>query len=496
MKLLRIEGVNLAHCIGDTEDLSTRRGGSLMLLDAIDRIATENTAHLEKISTGASTGLFKVTGDGATARKSIEDILKSEPFRYGTFVIDEIDRPDVDFPQAEIAATAANRWRQMQGLSFSAMGLGSASAVCAVDEVRPGRQEKTVKVDTRLVSDSVSSRRKEGLDAKRRFYQKRLGPDFRDSFAEDFEGIASGPVAGLTPESLAGKIAVFYADGNRFGHIARDCKSASDLAAWDGYIKGQRLALLAKLLSHAAGRHYWRNGQALRLETLLWGGDELMFVVPGWCGLELARLFFDQTRGLRYPDRDSGQPLTHAAGLVFCHQQAPISRISQLAKALAEKGKANRETNSLNWLVLESFDHTGSDLDDYHTRRFKSAVNWSSLVLNPESLNHMVDDFAKIKNDLPRSAIVHITRALAEGRAFSREGKLNDLVRRARKQVATAGDEQTQATFKALWKHLHGEDWQDEPAGPDDLAAWIKLAELWDYCVKWPESRTDQGEQQ
>ena len=48
MNYLRIEGVNHAHCIDDTEDLSTRRGGGLMLLNATDLSANEMCALSER----------------------------------------------------------------------------------------------------------------------------------------------------------------------------------------------------------------------------------------------------------------------------------------------------------------------------------------------------------------------------------------------------------------------------------------------------------------
>jgi len=35
---LRIEAVNLSHFINDTNDLSTTRGGSLLLLEAMDKV--------------------------------------------------------------------------------------------------------------------------------------------------------------------------------------------------------------------------------------------------------------------------------------------------------------------------------------------------------------------------------------------------------------------------------------------------------------------------
>ncbi len=500
MKLLRVEGVNLAHSIEDTEDLSTRRGGSLLLLQAIGDIERAHTATLKPISTGASAGLFEVQGDSAAILRSVKALLAEPPYCYATFVVD-VQEGKQDFQQAEAAVLTANRWQQMSSLSFAATGLKpSALGVCAVDEIRPATESLKVKNNQTNISASVDARRKHGLAAKRKFYTQQLGEHYQTlEFTNDFSEIASTPIPADVSPNLAGKMAVFYADGNKFGDIARGCAAPVELTAWDSYIKGQRKQLLSALLDRASNATHWQTTQnTLRLETLLWGGDELMFVVPAWCGLELANLFFQHTANMRYPDNHAGQQLTHACGIVFCHQQAPISRIANLAKALAEQGKianqqANRQTNSLNWLVLESFDHTGAGLDDYLKRRFGStanhqpALNWPVLALNADSLQALTHNLPTLKNQLPHSAIVHITRAMAQGQAFESDGTLKPLVQRALGQVSEAGAE----TFKALWPRLHplATSWQDA-AQPDDLGAWVKLAELWDYCVP---TQTAQG---
>lgn len=502
MKLLRVEGVNLAHSIEDTEDLSTRRGGSLLLLQAIEDIAKEHAETLTPISTGASAGLFEVQGDSADILQSVQALLAKPPYCYATFVVD-VQEGKKDFQHAEAAVLAANRWQQMSSLSFATTGLTpSALGVCGVDEIRPATTSAKVKGNSTNISASVGARREHGLDAKRKFYTQQLGAHYQTlEFTNDFSEIASGPIPADVSPNLAGKMAVFYADGNKFGDIARGCATPAELTAWDSYIKRQRKQLLSALLDAASANNatYWQTPQnELRLETLLWGGDELMFVVPAWCGLELANLFFQHTANMRYPDNPAGQQLTHACGIVFCHQQAPISRIANLAKALAEQGKnankkTNRQTNSLNWLVLESFDHTGAGLDDYLKRRFgcsanhQPTLNWPALALNADSLQALTHNLPTLKNQLPHSAMVQITRAMAQGQAFKSDGTLEPLVQRALGQVSEAGGE----PFKTLWPRLHplATTWQDA-AQPNDLGAWVKLAELWDYCVP---SQTAQG---
>ncbi len=57
---LRIEGVNLSNFVYDTQDLSTIRGGGLILLDSIDKLKENFKGILDPISTGASSGLFEI----------------------------------------------------------------------------------------------------------------------------------------------------------------------------------------------------------------------------------------------------------------------------------------------------------------------------------------------------------------------------------------------------------------------------------------------------
>lgn len=511
MNLLRIEGVNLGHNILDTEDLSTRRGGSLMLLEAIYRVEARFSDCLEAISTGASVGLFKVLPDKCPTdiAKSVRDMLSGDRlFQHGTFVIDLVEA--ANFRQATESTIAANRWQQMQRLSFSTTGLSACSSgVCEVDELRPVTGQITKAKKDVPASASVEQRWKFGVNNKREFYRRQLDRDGtlgrydNVAFTTDFEGIATEPVIPLDPRTLSGKIAVFYADGNKFGRIAQDCEDDTSLRAWDNYLKGQRKALLAAVVERAmANKHWQTSAGALRLETLLWGGDELMFVVPGWCGLELADLFFKTTNDMRYP-ANAEQPLTHACGLVFCHHQAPISRIGTLVKELAERGKNSaKNLNTLHWMALESFDQAGGDLDAFLARRFPAQqqngtqlVDWPSLALSPDAVARLARDLPKLKDDLPRSAIVRTVRAIAEGSAFDNANKAAALLTRSYAQVGKASSI-APGVFEDLWRELHPSrsSWSDKAISPSDLATWVKLVELWDYCPDWGDSPPSSGD--
>ncbi len=184
---------------------------------------------------------------------------------------------------------------------------------------------------------------------------------------------------------LHGKIAVFYADGNSFTKIQRKIIERSDSKKkeqeqekaqidFDLTIRGNRAKLLAKLLEDMLegdlpdmktwSLHNVQSGQrsqdvpALRFETLLWGGDELMFVLPAWAGFEFAQRFFRYTCGWKTGDYE----LSHSAGLVFCSAKTPIRIARDLAQMIADdiKQRTDRndgKRNAWDYMVLESIDY-------------------------------------------------------------------------------------------------------------------------------------------
>ena len=80
--LLRIEAVNLASFVSDNADLSTVRGGGLLLLEAIRSVAEccWQGAKLQTISVGASMGLFQFAADDdQPLRSEVEQFLDRIP---------------------------------------------------------------------------------------------------------------------------------------------------------------------------------------------------------------------------------------------------------------------------------------------------------------------------------------------------------------------------------------------------------------------------------
>ena len=153
------------------------------------------------------------------------------------------------------------------------------------------------------------------------------------------------------------------------------CKTAQSQRDFSVGLRRRQAGFLADLLDVVRTDADWKNGEAIRLETLLWGGDEIVWVTPAWRGWRLLTMFYESAKAWQL----LGKSVTHSAGLVFCHHKAPIHEIVHLAKELngmvKEKGRRQKARNLFAYQVLESFDHIGRALDDDFLRR--NAIRFS-----------------------------------------------------------------------------------------------------------------------
>lgn len=510
---LRMEGVNLSAFIFNSRDLSSNRGAGLMLLEAAGVPGSVPGIGYDELSRGASSALAEVATDdpGGLARK-VRDALDKE-YPHATFVLD-IASKGSDFRLAVENLIAANRWRQMQAASLSvppvnADGAGEQPA-CVLDGLGVGRHVNRNEKPGELVGEAAFRKREHGRKAKQKFYrsvvervQSRGGEDFTGlladfpRFAAEFEEIAGNSGA------LGGKLAVFYADGNRFGSIqSGHCTTPDKQKAFDSYIREQREAFLASFLAWASPRDAWKSKESscLRFETLLWGGDEMMFVMPAALGWSFAARFFEHFQSLNlsqageFPDI----PLTHAASLVYCQHHAPIDRIKRLAKDhLAEFAKSRkdlsgdavgRRRNSLVTLVLESFDHLGTSFERAMEERYRD-------VMVPLDRMILADPAGEPLSSYLRAFARHLA-ALRGSETFPRgqlRGLVSAMLARPGEAARLAAFDETAAApnpprafrnatsaEKAL---LYG---SLLPLFGDPATLWVQMEELWDYAL--PES--------
>ena len=575
---LYLEVVNLGNVIDDTEDLSTRRAGGYMLLELVHEVKKACAGKLEDISVGASAGLFKLKPGHrmADARAGVSQVLSDALYAQATVLVADTETdqiPHHTFKTAREGLLACVRLQQMQTLGLiTDFGPARKPAIksnraqprrpteaCEIDGVRPAVEEMIYgkAPETRWQSQSVTLRRKDGIALRRRFYQRELAreTDFQEPlsiyvdqgrFTDHFDELTrfDQGYKEILPPGLDHKMAVFYADGDGFGDIAAGCDEPCDLRQWDQAVQSARRNFLRKLIERIETHPFGRLAGAvnddgvtepdrLRIETLMWGGDELLIVLPAWLALEAAQLFFEACP-IEWP---AGQPRQHSAALVFAHHNAPIGPLKNLASSLADTAKVAKKkaakaaaaaltstqqgagqataadtasgANSLSWMVLESFDHAGGDLDNYWRRRDLPNLWWPLMSLSDTRLATLCSCWPALADVLPRRAVHRIVHGLQDWDRL--DAQHHRLVNRAYANVHEAVSTPATgaaATWPTFWLALQpsggaGQAWQaaarpadasgdgpaSDPKGPPlanpvHLSAWLTLNELWDYLPR------------
>jgi hypothetical protein len=358
---------------------------------------------------------------------------------------------------------------------------------CDIDGKRPGlvdlkklsNDSSTARaraIDKNLVSPATVVRRAYGRQTKIRIYNmiggKKIESAVEENFtpAWEFEDIAargkrrvSADKAEPDPYSaLADKMAVIYIDGNKFQTQIRT--QGNTIQAYhdvDQKMLGKRRQLMRAFVERLrdSERPYWRvkvppnsqdqvrqdGGQPVdeffRIETLMWGGDELIWVVPAWCALETVRFFFDHTKdwslrdGADESEKAELPKLTHSVGLVFCSYKSPIRSVVSLARELAESAKSkldsivetfapkegeasslksyNRpEANLLAYQVLESFDHLGADFEAARRLHRFPGIRDEDAILTSHGLVKLIDHLRDLQKFLPRTRLHQIAQVL------------------------------------------------------------------------------------
>lgn len=507
--LLRIEAKNLSNSIYDTTDLSTIRGGGLRALECATLAALSETLKrtLQPIYTGASQGLFSFSAEDDQSAEAVQERIYTflcQTYPEQTISV-EYDRLSASFQGDLSRLEAKSNWTQMQ--SPSLVFPGGGSEVCHFDRIRPAGVDKVYRKGAgedqsgkaRKVPISLHSfeRRRHGIENKHQeFYEEHIG--FRGEFVSDFGKLSDYGEAG----KLDHKIAVIYLDGNGFGKLFRDCQERDSYETFSKLLKGynrsfmhQALARIdrpidranpAKVITdwHWSGLITTNSEQekekraAIRLETLLWGGDEIVWVVPAWQGWRWLQDFFQHWGKEEAWDETQadpsweGKPLRFGAGVVFCHHDAPIHDITTLARKLADKPKEQAQQNRFAYQVLESFDSLGARPLHFRNRKLPKCLQVEDgdspyLVCPGNKMGEVAHQIRSLKVKVPRSRVHEIVHRLCHEN--STEAALN-----IARQVLRGNDagEYLDALRDALFADTLPEL---------EVAAWIHLNELWDY---------------
>ena len=527
---IQVEAVNFDATIYDTSQLSIVRGGSLLLKLAVEMLDKDSSYQsleesavfcppsnllnqLEAISTGASSGIF-ATGTlkpGEITQEIADWLSQHEYFRHFTFTV--VWEPYAEnFPLVKERLIAKTRLQQLRQISIAPEPAEATAKPCQLQGILPAyeKMEKPPKgYEDKLLSPSCQLRFLFGRDFRSKFYQAEitaLGKKFEQTYsvAESFQDIADKePKKGGLYPNLANKMAVIHFDGNGFGPIQAELvKSDNDQTKIDKKLQNYRRQFLADLLEH------WKadsSNAKLPLETLLWGGDEMIFVVPASKGFELVQFFYRQSRQWTLEGYD--KPLTHAGGVVFCNYKTSIDRAKNLARELAESVKKQdygRDGNYFDYIVLESIDYPAESLSVFFRHRYgELAPHRFPLSPLPDTDSDWYSQCADLLDSLPKGQAYEIVRAaLADSPAAwsaHEEQEQKEHKVQSEKPPKESGFLLTLKRFKhlqdekqALIQNLQELLWNAALRPPSPVLnkptalarwQWIHLVELWDYLA-------------
>ena len=505
---LRVEAVNLSNTVYDTNDISTIRGGGFLVLNAVN--ALTKFPFLEHISTGASSGLFKIL-NGTNPDAACSEALKALDEATGghaTFVADIVDsvKPDgskMSFTEIQETLMAKNRWRQFQQLTvpwgggwagasgeFESCELNGIHPAVHIVDKDPDKQEDKGK----KIAECTFFKREQGRDLRQRIYAKilKVPETTLPSFTRDLKELSTfeehHPDFAEIKKNLDGKIAFIYIDGNKFTKIRGDyVAEAGDLTEFDRVVQDKfRAKVLAKVIEHMSVDPGSQAADGrLRLETLLWGGDELEWVVPAWKGWDILQIFYEQKPVLdAKKEGEKSWQLTHGAGIVFCHHTAPILEIRKMARSLAEMAKDKLEKDKLpshetgdifHYLVLESLDRTEADLGIFLESYYRPAP-FGDLMMHARDMKDFTESMERLKTHFPRNkifTIMDILRLPGDGKKKPDDPSKGERIEKIVDRALTGCPERENCIL-AIKGILGGEI-------KDTIKRWFIIADLWDF---------------
>jgi hypothetical protein len=531
--LARIEGVNFGATLYDSDDLATIRGASyayLKLPKLLARALAPAGWEVDDGSmvVGASDVVFSVRAPDGTEAAAIEQAI-ADTIRNGPAGALDGLRPFLSFSWAAVAVgpvygedvarlQVATRQRQLQQLTVDVPEPPEPNRQgrpCAVDRRRPAVAAIS---RGRRVSASVAARNCYGRNARRDFYVHELGDASRERFevTENLQDLVNfddyrRPAPSL-PNALGNKMAVIYLDGNSFTKFReskvysaqRDYQEdAERLRQFTEFIRAGRRTLLRRMVDELLRAPHHRNAfydskkkeWQLRLETLLWGGDEALFVVPAWTAMALLPAIM---AALCEGPRWDGLRLTHAVGIVICNVKTPIAVARALAERVANEAKdtlkdekrhpdgtlersswpLDRLEDVVSIHIAESVEPPRDDIEAFRKRQYGIGKPHAFTLMGAAEVTKVLDlvrEFQREGHGLPRSQLYGLIRDLRRD-GLQHQGDAEAVRKFWNERVPEAFRRgKCQVPAEALRSPSLG--FRDEAP----LLPLIRLAELWDY---------------
>ncbi len=530
---LSITGVNLDSVLFDTDKVSVTRGASFTLKETIDCIkekykkSERNKYSLIALSTGASEGIFEVYSEDSQStlndialeiQSSLNSGLKYNqkrlPTQYFSFIVAITE--ETDFLLAKEQLIAKTRILQMQSFSVSPLLIPSENEhkftqICQWSGIYPAQESNS---ELGNLAESVKARRLIGKKQKRELFKNESSliasdrhynaqADINEQeidnllIPDDLESLAK-----IAKTELKGKIALFYADGNKFGkiqqHLLQECTTSESTKRaqrhFDDEVKKYRATFLQRLVE-AIHTHYQDvedTANDFPLEVLMWGGDEFYFIVPAELGFKAVQTFYDISKDWQIANPDtqaSPYKLTHAGGLVFCPAKTPLKVIQSLAHDLAEEVKSTigpeleHQKNAFNVMALESIDYPTESLSEFWQHHYGEQLGKIRLPLEPFRENWF-QLIANLKT-LPKGQLYRLVHSAIEEWRHGTQSQHSFKEQLARLDETTTKDtNELENDLRSLFTLVQKDHEKSEENSSDfssDILPWIYLIELWDY---------------
>lgn len=482
LKIVRVAACNFYETILDTDDLSAVRGGSLLLLEfpkALLKKFEEKNLFEDKqcIAKGASELLFMTTATEEQIKEIYQQFIISESYRYFTFVHAVARLPDENTFKTTLDKLVRecnlSQYRQPTVKEYA-----GEDTVCGFTGVLPATREGEEKKQP--IAAGVKLRRDAGRRAKQSFYkeyQDTAIPDGKE-FANEFSHMRPNTDEGTgLPESLKGKMVVLYLDGNSFRKAREsDCARREKYRQFSDNVTAHRRKLLTEVVQHVVDTD--KSHDVLRLETLLWGGDEAMWVLPAFKAWE-----FMQVVQRNLNDKGIwGDDLTHSCGLLIAPYKAPIKDLRALVNSLGDVAKEcpdGRKMNGVQIEFIKGFDLPGLSAGALRGEFLTDGDDHRAFQLDGSKWGEIDKAMRDVKKNVPRSALQRIyQQAAREG--LHRPGnaaEARDFVSKELDRIETVGE-------KPLDQNLRGYLTNGLP-GAQDAAACYPLVPLRQILQLW-----------
>ncbi len=511
--LFRIEAVNLDPSVYDTSDISTIRGAGFYLLNAVHLLTKQKLGDV--ITEGASAAVFKITTDDPEEkRQEIFNLLYDgkDSIQEMTLLVEYLPYDDKKDPFNETMAALQGKLRlkQMQAPDIKLMDY-TLTPKKRPDEphrffdfdhlnrVLPAHTEDPRK---RPISSFTAKRKAAGIKLRHEIYKiileegDKAFPIEDYDFTNDLEELCTDPRQG----NLNHKIAFIYIDGNKFGPLQQKLgekklqKFDQDLKEFKAKVLGHILRLCRQCPSFLS-----LSGDQIRLETLLWGGDELKLVVPAWMGWRVAQCFFETAAALNPKiDTPDGAPkeLTYAMGMVLAHHKNPIRNIGRIAEDLADAAKTAIDAiittdgaapqyrrgsgDRMHYVVLESIESLPGGYEGFAETYYHAAA--PVLCLTPPQMK-LLDGFGRrLDKSFARSKTYEVACAWQRLAEKPDKKEYLDIIKRGLATSEASPDDRK--LLKDAIFSVTGADPETATIKADHGYRWLQVSELWDYLPK------------